>query len=1372
MAKLTARFDLQDRITKKLRSVRAEAERLERSRARLNKPILMTVRDRASRPLRSLGRFIRRDLAKVHRISMAVRDRASGPISSIGNLIRTRFPRTHQMLLRARDRATPVLQRLNTYMRGNILKARWMVVSARDRATPVVRRIATYTRMALSRGYSFTIRAIDRVTRTAGRMGAHINRAIPKVVNSTIRVVDLATRPLQMIARAATSTLGLLGVAGGIGGGIVIPIKMVAEREDLTTAFEVMLGSADAANKRMEELTDFAGRTPLTRDEIFRSSRVLQTFTGDALATAKGMELVGDVAVGTQTPLEETAMWFGRLYDGLESGRPIGMATNRLQEMGAISGEARDRIEKLGESGKDIAEIWPAVTKEFGEYNGMMEKMSDNTNNLLLGLKSFVQNSILMPWGEGLRDALKPALKDFRTWRNEYSFVLRDMSDRLKNWGGQFADGILRPTSGFMKVIGDQMKILFPGKLTQELEMQMKDDPELKKRFDELEEYRDMSFKVRWELVKTNVGDGISEWWETKGRDQAARVGNNIGRTYGGFIHSALIGLLGGTAEETGNPFIDSGITAGKNFISGFIEALDPAKLATAIGKALYEANVGAMKSLWGKLTGNKELEESGSIMGAVIGNALVLAFMAKVGRMLRNLKPLLDAAMNAGGWLLGRGKGGKVPTPIPLPGTPKNPKQPRTPKGKPDYRMPWFGKGDKPILNGPNQDKTKMPGGLGKAMRGIGNLAKRIPVLGTVIGGLSIATADDKTSATAGVAGGAGGALAGGAIGSAVPIIGTTIGAIIGGIIGAIGGEKIVTWVQDNWNGIKKGASNAGQWVANTWNKVWNSIVSGATTAGNWISDTWNSIWSTVKGYAKSFSSWFMTSVWDPIKNGATTAGEWISEKVQGAADWIQEKWSVFSSWFDSNVWTPILNAAINTMNFFVGAWDYSKQAIEIIWGTVKDWFMENVWNPIEDAAWGLAQRMFDAFRETAVWVNIVWANIVTWFEESVWTPIKEGVTAVGTWIVEKYSEAKEWVVETWSTFSEWFNETIWEPVKLGAAAVGLWIYEKYLEAKEWVIETWLTFASWFDETIWTPVKEGATAVGLWIYERYQEAKAWIEEQWATFSGWFDGTVWEPIKTGAAAAGLWIYERYQEAKGWIEEQWSAVSGWFESTVWGPIRDGATALGEWIGVKFGEAVAWAQNAWAGVVGWFNDNVWGPLKEGAESAWSYVSGLWDDAKGWASQITGHGEKITGVTPDKNATGGHITRPTLSWVGEAGNEYVIPTQNNTGRGRMLLQQAASDLGMQVSDRDNAPQIQAATTYVDNGTLNKDSQQALNGLATKKSSSGGNDVHVEVVFTGDNHYSNDFDAEKHGHLVVKVVKDHLEDELNTGGEGIYDL
>lgn len=56
---------------------------------------------------------------------------------------------------------------------------------------------------------------------------------------------------------------------------------------------------------------------------------------------------------------------------------------------------------------------------------------------------------------------------------------------------------------------------------------------------------------------------------------------------------------------------------------------------------------------------------------------------------------------------------------------------------------------------------------------------------------------------------------------------------------------------------------------------------------------------------------------------------------------------------------------------------------------------------------------------------------------------------------------------------------------------------------------------------------------------------------------------------------------------------------------------------------------------------------------------------------------------GMKTDKNASGGFITKPTISWIGEAGKEFVIPVDNNRGRGKMLLAQAAAKLGMHVVD-----------------------------------------------------------------------------------------
>jgi hypothetical protein len=106
-----------------------------------------------------------------------------------------------------------------------------------------------------------------------------------------------------------------------------------------------------AARKRVEELTKFAGQTPFSRDDIYESSRILEVFTKGALSTSKGLKLVGDVAAGTKQDYKDVALWIGRLYDAMASGRPVGEMTARLQEMGAIGWRRESQV-------RAISEVW------------------------------------------------------------------------------------------------------------------------------------------------------------------------------------------------------------------------------------------------------------------------------------------------------------------------------------------------------------------------------------------------------------------------------------------------------------------------------------------------------------------------------------------------------------------------------------------------------------------------------------------------------------------------------------------------------------------------------------------------------------------------------------------------------------------------------------------------------------------------------------------------------------------------------------------------------------------------------------------------------------------------------------------------------
>ncbi|MGN7043634.1 transglycosylase SLT domain-containing protein, partial [Bacillus safensis] len=160
-----------------------------------------------------------------------------------------------------------------------------------------------------------------------------------------------------------------------------------------------------------------------------------------------------------------------------------------------------------------------------------------------------------------------------------------------------------------------------------------------------------------------------------------------------------------------------------------------------------------------------------------------------------------------------------------------------------------------------------------------------------------------------------------------------------------------------------------------------------------------------------------------------------------------------------------------------------------------------------------------------------------------------------------------------------------------------------------------------------------------------------------------------QPYKKYAEPAITFVWEKFQDAWRIIKGIWKTVSSWFEKYVFNPLKDHAERL---------------RKTWEGIFGVIGKVV-GKVKE--------VSG------NVANIFIKKGEEKTKLKKKEktanNATGGYITKPTLSWIGEAGKEFVIPTENNKGRGKMLLAQAASHLGMSVVPNGTSPTSQAGSS-----------------------------------------------------------------------------
>lgn len=228
------------------------------------------------------------------------------------------------------------------------------------------------------------------------------------LANATGAVEGLRSNLGSIMGPLAAATAAIAGVAS-VGEILRASIKAASDMEGFEVGFSVLLGSMDKAKARMADLAKFAQDTPFELPEVISASRTLETLTHGALATGAGLRLVGDVASGTGQPFAELSTQIGRMYDGLDSGRPVGEAMQRLQELGIIGGETRDKIEALQKSGQKGASVWSVAAGAFSRYSGMMQAQSAT----IAGKWSNLQDAIgaaFREFGKPINDAIKPIL--------------------------------------------------------------------------------------------------------------------------------------------------------------------------------------------------------------------------------------------------------------------------------------------------------------------------------------------------------------------------------------------------------------------------------------------------------------------------------------------------------------------------------------------------------------------------------------------------------------------------------------------------------------------------------------------------------------------------------------------------------------------------------------------------------------------------------------------------------------------------------------------------------------------------------------------------------------------------------------------------
>jgi tape measure domain-containing protein len=218
----------------------------------------------------------------------------------------------------------------------------------------------------------------------------------------------------------------MAGLAAGIGIGVAKSISLGIKNEMQTTSFEVLLGGKKAAEGLVNELAEYAKKTPYEKLGLGDAAKMMLGFGIAQEKVMPNLKMLGDLAMGDAQKLEQLTRAFsqsasaGKLT-GEDLNQMIDAGFNPLQEMSKLTGKSMSELKGSMEDGRIsfamVEETFKSVTGEGGKFHNMADKMSqtvggkassmfDAFNDVLLSVYNVVQ-PLLLPVLNGLTYGLE-----------------------------------------------------------------------------------------------------------------------------------------------------------------------------------------------------------------------------------------------------------------------------------------------------------------------------------------------------------------------------------------------------------------------------------------------------------------------------------------------------------------------------------------------------------------------------------------------------------------------------------------------------------------------------------------------------------------------------------------------------------------------------------------------------------------------------------------------------------------------------------------------------------------------------------------------------------------------------------------------------
>ena len=197
---------------------------------------------------------------------------------------------------------------------------------------------------------------------------------------------------LQKSTKNADKSMGLLGktMIGFIAGGALLRLgqgimNVNIQLEQNEVAFTTMLGSAEEAKIFLEQLSDFAAKTPFQIPDVRQNAKLLMAMGIEVQKVLPTMKALGDVSAGLNVPMSRLALNFGQVKtQGKLTGRElrdfsvagVPLVAELAKQLGVSKAAIADMV-SAGKIGFDeVEQAFVSMTSEGGKFNNLMDAQS------------------------------------------------------------------------------------------------------------------------------------------------------------------------------------------------------------------------------------------------------------------------------------------------------------------------------------------------------------------------------------------------------------------------------------------------------------------------------------------------------------------------------------------------------------------------------------------------------------------------------------------------------------------------------------------------------------------------------------------------------------------------------------------------------------------------------------------------------------------------------------------------------------------------------------------------------------------------------------------------------------------------------------